>query len=128
MNQTKVTTVASRSQDAHWVKGFRPYFVYRDLGVREATAGKVLAHVIRANEPCAGPMGYHSHKLDFQMVYMLKGSSRIYFEDVGEIDVKAGDAWFQPPGVKHEVLDYSDDYEVLEITIPADFATVPERR
>ena len=73
-------------------------------------------------------MGYHSHKLDFQMVYMLKGSSRMYFEDVGEIEVKAGDAWFQPPGVRHEVLDYSDDFEVLEITIPADFATVPERR
>ncbi len=127
MNQTKVTTFASRSQDAHWEEGLRPYFVYRDLGVREATAGKVLAHVIRANEPCAGPMGYHSHKLDFQMVYMLKGSSHMYFEDGGEIEVKAGDAWFQPPGVKHEVLDYSDDFEVLEITIPADFATVPER-
>ena len=42
MNQTKVTTFASRSQDAHWEEGLRPYFVYRDLGVREATAGKVL--------------------------------------------------------------------------------------
>ncbi|MFQ5954499.1 MAG: cupin domain-containing protein [Kiloniellales bacterium] len=128
MNQTKVTTFASRSQDAHWEEGLRPYFVYRDLGVREATAGKVLAHVIRANEPCAGPMGYHSHQLDFQMVYMLKGSSRMYFEDVGEIEVKAGDAWFQPPGVRHEVLDYSDDFEVLEITMPADFATASEQR
>ncbi len=128
MNQTKHATFASRGRDADWERGLRPYFVYRDLGVKDATAGKVLAHVIRANQPCEGPMGYHSHQLEFQMVYMLKGSTRMYFEDVGEIELKAGDAWFQPPGVRHEVLDYSDDFEVLEITMPADFVTVPERR
>jgi hypothetical protein len=32
--------------------------------------------------------------------------------------------WLQPPKIKHAVLDYSDDCELLEIIMPADFATV----
>lgn len=27
-------------------------------------------------------------------------------------------------GIRHNVLSYSDDYEVLEITLPADYETV----
>ena len=119
---------ASHAKDAQWEKGLRPYFAYRDLGVKDATEGKVLAHVIRADQACEGPMGYHSHALDFQMNYLLKGWARLDFEDIGEIRVEAGDAWYQPPGIKHEVLEYSDDFEVIEITMPAEFPTQDESR
>ena len=73
-------------------------------------------------------MGYHSHTLDFQLVYQVKGWARVYLEDIGEIRVEAGDAWYQAPGVKHELLEYSDDWEVVEITLPADFSTQDEAR
>ena len=119
----------AHAKGAKWDKdGLRPYFSYRDLGIKDATEGRVLAQVIRADEPSKGPMGYHSHDLDFQMSYLLKGWARMYFEEVGEILVKAGDAWYQPPGVKHELLEYSDDWEVIEITMPADFETKDEDR
>jgi mannose-6-phosphate isomerase-like protein (cupin superfamily) len=126
MSQTK--TYAARAKEADWETGLRPYFEYRDLGIKDATKGKVLAHVIRARQPCQGPSGYHSHGLEFQMNYMLKGWARMEFEDIGEIRLEAGDAWYQPPGVKHEVLEYSDDFTVIEITMPADFPTQPEKR
>jgi hypothetical protein len=29
--------------------------------------------------------------------------------------------WLQPSGIRHTVLDYSADCEVLEIVVPADF-------
>ena len=29
--------------------GLRDFFIYRDLGIAEATAGKVLAQLVRAN-------------------------------------------------------------------------------
>ncbi|MAE67384.1 MAG: cupin [Phycisphaeraceae bacterium] len=120
---------AAREKDAEWRRdGLRPYFVYRDLGIRDATGGKVLAHIIRAAKPCKGPMGYHSHQLEFQMVYMIKGWALIDFEDVGRIRVEAGDVWYQAPSVRHEVLEYSDDWEVMEITMPADFETRDEQR
>ena len=120
---------AAHAKDAEWVKdGLRPYFRYRDLGMKSATQGRVMAQVIKAVEPCKGPMGYHSHVLDFQMGYMVKGWARMYFEGFGEMRVEAGDAWYQPPGVKHELLEYSDDWEVIEITMPAEFETKDETR
>ena len=129
MTEKTTQAFAARAKDAQWVKdGLRPYFGYRDLGIRDATGGKVLAHIIRADQPCKGPLGYHSHDLDFQMVYMIRGWAQLCFEDIGEIRVEAGDAWYQPPGIKHEVLEYSDDWEVIEITMPAHFDTENESR
>ena len=129
MSEQSTKSFAARAKDAQWVKeGLRPYLSYRELGIKDASEGMVLALVIRADQPCKGPLGYHSHDLDFQMVYMIRGWAQLSFEDIGEIRVEAGDAWYQPPGIKHEVLEYSDDWEVIEITMPADFATQDESR
>lgn len=129
MGTKQIDAFAAHAKDAEWIKdGLRPYFRYRDLGIKDATQGRVMAQVIKAAEPCKGPMGYHSHVLDFQMGYMVKGWARMYFEGFGEMRVEAGDTWYQPPGVKHELLEYSDDWEVIEITMPAEFETQDEVR
>jgi quercetin dioxygenase-like cupin family protein len=114
----------ARAKDADWRVGLRPHFAYRDLGIDAATEGKVLAQVIRARQRSAGAGDEHKHHLDFQMVYVLRGWMRTQFEGVGERTLEAGDCMYQEPGINHRVLDYSDDLEVLEITIPADFETV----
>ena len=46
------------------------------------------------------------------------------FEGEGVQMMSAGSCWLQPPGIKHTVLDYSPDVELLEIIVPADFKTV----
>ena len=46
------------------------------------------------------------------------------FEGVGEIEFNAHDSWYQQPGIRHEVLQYSDDFTVLEMNIPAEFPTI----
>jgi quercetin dioxygenase-like cupin family protein len=112
-----------QAKGATWTVGLRPHFEYRDLGIDRATAGKVLAQVIRARQPCDGPGDEHKHHLDFQMVYVLKGWMKTQFEGVGERTLETGDCMYQRPGIHHRVVDYSDDLEVLEITIPADFET-----
>ena len=38
--------------------------------------------------------------------------------------MKEGSAWTQPPRVKHMILDYSDNVELLEVILPAEFKTV----
>lgn len=121
-------TTTSFQKSAKWKTGLRTYFQYRDLGIVEGTNGKVLAHVLRAVEPCSGPGGYHSHDVEFQMNYVLRGWTRVEFEDVGEVRFEAGDSWYQKPNIKHEVLEFSDDFEVLEIVMPAEFATKDEER
>jgi quercetin dioxygenase-like cupin family protein len=105
--------------------GLRTYREYRDLGAAEASGGKVHAHIVRTTAPCPPEgSGVHYHDLDFQMVYVLKGSSRVWFEGEGEFSFEAGDSWIQPPSIRHHVLDYSEDYELLEITMPGSYETV----
>jgi quercetin dioxygenase-like cupin family protein len=66
----------------------------------------------------------HFHEVDVQMIYVLKGWIKSEFEGQGEVTMREGAAWLQPPRIKHTVLDYSDDCEVLEIILPAKFKTV----
>jgi mannose-6-phosphate isomerase-like protein (cupin superfamily) len=103
--------------------GLRPVFEYRDLGIRKSTGGRYGAHVIRARRRLGKPMGLHRHELAFQMVYILKGWARFHYDGEGEFTVRKGDCIHQPPGIHHDLLDYSRDLEMLEITTPAEFAT-----
>jgi mannose-6-phosphate isomerase-like protein (cupin superfamily) len=106
--------------------GLRAYAQYRDLGVAEASQGLARAHVIRLIGPCdpAEVSKLHFHEVEFQMVYVLKGWVKTYMEGQGETLMQAGSAWTQPPRIKHLIMDYSDDVELLEVILPADFRTV----
>jgi len=114
----------SHETGAYWDEGLREYFAYRDLGMVDRTGGRVRAHVIRPNGSCKGPGDLHYHVLDFQMVYVLEGWARVWFEGVGEVRFERGSCMYQEPGIHHRVIEYSDDYTVIEITSPADFETV----
>jgi mannose-6-phosphate isomerase-like protein (cupin superfamily) len=116
----------SHPREEDFEQGLRSYAKYRDLGIAEATEGMVRAHVIRMIPPfqpeeVSTP---HYHDVDFQMVYVLKGWMTTEFEGEGAHTFYAGSCWIQPPKIKHTVLGYSDDCELLEIILPADFETV----
>jgi hypothetical protein len=106
--------------------GLRAYALYRDLGVAEASQGLARAHVIRLIGPCnpAEVSKLHFHDVDFQMVYVLKGWVKTYMEGQGETLMREGSSWTQPPRIRHLIMDYSDDVELLEIILPAEFKTV----
>jgi len=106
--------------------GLRTYAKYRDLGIADASHGLARAHVIRLMGPCnpAEVSKLHFHDVHFQMVYVLKGWVKTYMEGQGETLMQQGSAWTQPPRIKHLVMDYSDDVELLEVILPADFKTV----
>jgi quercetin dioxygenase-like cupin family protein len=124
MDFAKGTFAVTHQADATWDEGLREYFAYRDLEMAGPTGGALRAHVIRPNGPCPGPGDLHYHELDFQMVYVLEGWARVWFEGVGEVRFEKGSCMYQQPGIRHRVLAYSDDYTVIEITSPADFKTV----
>jgi Cupin domain len=106
--------------------GLRAYAKYRDLGIAEASQGLARAHVIRLIGPCdpAEVSKLHFHDVEFQMVYVLKGWVKTYMEGQGETLMKQGSSWTQPPRIKHLIMDYSDDVELLEVLLPAEFKTV----
>ena len=120
----KFTVSHHREED--FDQGLRSYAKYRDLGIAPATGGMVQAHVIRMLPPfrpeeVSTP---HYHDVEFQMIYVLKGWMTTEFEGEGTHTFHAGSCWIQPPRIKHTVLGYSDDCELLEIVLPADFDTV----
>jgi quercetin dioxygenase-like cupin family protein len=125
-NRLKHKFTFSHYREADFDQGLRTYAKYRDLGIAPATGGMVQAHVIRMLPPfrpeeVSTP---HYHDVDFQMVYVLKGWMTTEFEGEGTHTFYAGSCWIQPPRIKHTVLGYSDDCELLEIVLPADFKTV----
>ena len=103
--------------------GLRDFFIYRDLGVAEATAGKVIAQLVRANNAPEKGTGWHRHEADFHIVIMTKGWAKFMYEDK-ETLVSAGDCVHQRPGIVPYLFDYSPDMEYLEIVGPADFKTI----
>lgn len=119
----KMRFSVSHARDAQWDRGLRAFFEYRDLGIKDATAGKVVAHVIRAIPGVHAMPQRHHHEVEFQMVYVLKGWVKFNYEGVGEVTLTAGTCVHQPPGIRHTELAHSDDLELIEIVAPAEFAT-----
>jgi mannose-6-phosphate isomerase-like protein (cupin superfamily) len=115
----------SHAATSPFVEGLRAYAQYRDLGFAEATGGLARAHVIRFVPPFdpAEVSKLHTHAVEFQMIYVLKGWIESDFEGEGRIRMETGSSWIQPPGIRHKVTGYSDDCEVLEVILPADFET-----
>ncbi len=115
--------VATHAQDARFERGLRSFFEYRDLGVKAATSGRVAAHVIRAAAGTEFSGLPHLHRTEFQLVYVLKGWIEFEYEGQGRVRLEAGSCVHQPPGIRHRELGHSDDVEMLEIVLPANFAT-----
>ena len=116
--QKELPIVNHLGPDSFKPDGLRPFFEYRKLGIEELTNGKVGAHVIRAKPGQHADAPRHTHTLDFQFVYVLKGWAVFEYEGYGEHKLVEGSTVYQPPGIKHKEIAHSDDFEVLEITMP----------
>lgn len=115
--------VVSHARDTAFERGLRSFFEYRALGIKEATAGRFDAHVIRAAAGKEFSSQPHIHKTTFQLVYVLKGWIEFEYEGQGAVRLEAGSCVYQPPAIRHRELGHSDDIEMLEVVIPADFVT-----
>lgn len=109
--------------DTAWrTDGLRDFFQYKDLGITEATHGRVIAQLVRANMAPEKGTGWHVHDAQFHIVMMTKGWAKFMYEDKITL-VEAGDCVHQRPGIVHYLYDYSPDMEYMEIVGPADFPT-----
>ena len=103
---------------------YRDYVLYRNLGLTPETGSLIDVHVLRPVWPCTDVNRKpHYHDTQIFLAYMLKGWMRIEFEGHGEHLMKEGSAWNQS-GVKHKVIDFSPDCEIMEICLPANFDTI----
>lgn len=120
--QTRFSHV--KPDDTAWRgEGLRDFFLYRDLGIADATHGRVIAQLVKANSAPEKGTGWHRHEAQFHIVFMLKGWARFMYGEQSTL-VEAGDMVHQRPGIVHYLYDYSPDMEYLEVVGPADFGTV----
>lgn len=114
------------AEAAEWrPDGPRANFLARDLGLAAATGGRVFMRQTRAVKPFEAETGWHWHDMDAHIVYVLRGWLRFRFDGLDEpVTVAAGGALSQPAGVAHNVVGYSDDLELLEITLPAETSSL----
>ena len=97
---------------------------YRDLGLDQATSGAIGAKHIRAVTPFEKETGWHWHDMSGHFVYVLKGWISFKYAGMDEVvTVQPGGCLSQPAGVAHNVVARSDDLELIEINLPAQFGT-----
>jgi len=115
----------ARAENASFHReGLRPDSEYRDLGLSAATGGKLGVKHIRAIGPFEQPTGWHWHDMHAHFIYVLRGWIRFRFSGIAdEVMLRAGDSLSQPAGVPHNVIARSDDFEVLELNVPAEYGT-----
>jgi quercetin dioxygenase-like cupin family protein len=124
--QKPATKVAYASEKKPvMVAGRRDFFAYRDLGLKEASAGQMRGQVMKAITGMTQPTGWHYHTCDGQFVYALKGWVELEFATGETLRVEAGDSVFIPGGMPHNELRTSDDVEILEVSVPGELGTVP---
>ena len=104
----------------------RAFLEYRDLGLAEATEGRVggtIGRAIKKFEPGGGARR-HYHNTGFHLIFVMRGWFRTEFEGLGEVVVRQGDCIAYQGEIPQEHIEYSDDFEVMQIASPADYGTV----
>ena len=114
--------------DSSWRNGAQPNVQTRDLGLAEASRGLMGAQHRRA----VGKRGSNSGEwlrpdLDFRFVYVLKGSLAIENELGGRHVLGPAAVALHGPSLSYAEIDMSGDLELIEITAPANAATVLNR-
>ena len=116
--------LAAFSDAAFTRDGPRADVEYRDLGLAAATGGRIGAKHIRAIRPFEKETGWHWHDMTGHFVFVLRGWIKFrYAGHPGDVVVEKGGCLSQPGGVAHNVVGRSDDLELVEINMPADYGT-----
>ncbi len=120
---TKLNHVVSRRKAAFTRDGPRADNEYRDLGLSPPRAGALARNTsapsaVRAADRLA--LARH----DRALVIVLKGWIKFRFAGVeGDVTVKPEARCRRPAGVAHNVIARSDDLELIEINMPAEYGT-----
>ena len=114
--------VLHREKDATWGPWRIPGFEARETGIGEATKSIAGVQVARRVPGVAVPATQHDGDILFGFV--RKGSTSLEAYGHPLRDLAAGDAFVLPPHVTVGVHAPSDDLEILEVALPAVFATI----
>ncbi len=91
-------------------------FEARDIEINEATNGVADVKVSR---PVSAPKSIKlKHDCPMLFNFVLAGTMQLDGKDL-----EAGDSYVMPPNREHTMSDFSDDFQLLEVAVPAGFKT-----
>ena len=111
----------SEAAKAVWTPFRLPGFEARETGIGAATAGAASVSVARLVDRAPGP--FTSHTSDILFTFVLSGSMTLHGDRQDAHALSGGDSYVIPPGMKTALTDGSEDLELLEVSLPADFET-----
>ena len=115
-----------RAGDAVWSAGRVPGFSACDTGIAAATGGVASTQVARRTGE-GGDAVETSHDADILFTFVLEGGMTLHVPERESWELRAGDAFVLPPGVRSAYDRCTDDLELLEVSLPGTFATTVHR-
>jgi quercetin dioxygenase-like cupin family protein len=110
--------VVQQERDAEYKAGLGDDFLYRDVGLKELTGGRMVARAIKVL-PGKHPHGqWHTDNLHFQLVYVADGWVEFEYEDIGTVRLEKGSMAYQPPMIRRAEVAHSNDVVILEVLTP----------
>ena len=110
-----------RRRDATWAAWRLPGFEARRTGIDDATGGVANVEVARVVNGAAGAVS--SHDADILFTFVLEGGMRLRAPGLEAQDLRAGDAFVIPPGMRTAYERCSESLELLEVSLPGRFET-----
>jgi quercetin dioxygenase-like cupin family protein len=92
----------------------------RDTTIGAGTKGMAGVVVVRKG---TGTPGWTTHSADILFGFVMSGSMRLEGQGKTPFHLSPGDAFVIPPGMATFWADPSDDFELLEVTLPGSFDT-----
>ena len=111
------------SKNATWTPWQIPSFEFRETGVKKATNEMVCVHVAR-KVPDEKSQPTISHSADILFTFIMNGALELKAEGHGSSQLKPRDAFVVPPHTKYQLLNCSDDLELLQVALPGKFDTI----
>lgn len=115
------TFCRSKLENAAWKPWRLQGFEARDTGIGTATRGVASVQVARPIGEIRGEAT--SHTSDILFTFVMSGSLTLRGEGQGAHPLSEGDAFVIPPNWKTALTGCSEDLQLLEVSLPADFET-----
>lgn len=112
--------VHHKAGEAIWTPFRIPGFQSRDTTIARHTQNVAGVHVIK---PDFGETLWSRHDADILFSFVMQGSMILEGEGRDPYTLSAGDAFVVPPDMRVRYSDASDDFELLEVTLPGTFKT-----
>ena len=107
-----------------WVPFRQPGYLARDTTINAGTKGVAGVVVVRKGQ---GVSGWTQHNSDILFGFVMSGTMQLQGEGKEPFVLSAGDAFVTPPGMGTHWADPSDDFELLEVSLPGAFTTTPHK-